>query len=420
MIIRGGQVVFKDGVEKKDILVENGKIVKIADCIPADGSEEICADGLHVFPGLIDMHVHLREPGFEKKEDIESGAKAAVKGGFTQICCMPNTNPVVDNKVVVTYIKARAKEVGLCKIHPIGAITKGLKGEEMAAIGGMKKAGAVAISDDGVTVKNARLMRLAMEYAKGFNVRCLCHCEDKDLVDGGCVHEGLSATIAGLRGIPRSAEDVIIAREISLAEELDCPVHICHVSTYSGVRMIRNAKAAGVQVTAETCPHYYAFTDEIIKGYDPNTKVNPPIREEKDKQAILEGLQDGTIDCIVTDHAPHHFDDKNVEYEQAAFGISGIETSFGFAVTKLYKTGILTLPQIAERMSYAPAQILGLDGGEIAEGKAADFTIADLDESWVVDPQAFVSKGKNSPFGGEKLFGAVKYTVVDGEVKYQA
>ncbi len=420
MIIRGGQVVFKDGVAKKDILVENGKIVKIADCIPADGGKEIRADGLHVFPGLIDMHVHLREPGFEKKEDIESGAKAAVKGGFTQICCMPNTNPVVDNKVVVTYIKARAKEVGLCKIHPIGAITKGLKGEEMAAIGGMKKAGAVAISDDGVTVKNARLMRLAMEYAKGFNVRCLCHCEDKDLVDGGCVHEGLSATIAGLRGIPRSAEDVIIAREISLAEELDCPVHICHVSTYSGVRMIRNAKAAGVQVTAETCPHYYAFTDEIIKGYDPNTKVNPPIREERDKQAILEGLQDGTIDCIVTDHAPHHFDDKNVEYEQAAFGISGIETSFGFAVTKLYKTGILTLPQIAERMSYAPARILGLDGGEIAEGKAADFTIADLDESWVVDPQAFVSKGKNSPFGGEKLFGAVKYTVVDGEVKYQA
>ena len=249
MIIRNGNVVLKNSVEKKDILIENGKIVKISDNIPANGDKEIDAAGKHVFPGLIDMHVHLREPGFEKKEDIESGAKAAVKGGFTQVCCMPNTNPVVDNKVVVTYIKAREKEVNLCKIHPIGAITKGLKGEEMAGIASMKKAGAVAISDDGVTVKNARLMRLAMEYAKGFDIKCLCHCEDIDLVDGGVVHEGLSATIAGLKGIPRAAEDVIIAREISLAETLDAEVHICHVSTYSGVRMIRDAKRAGVKVT---------------------------------------------------------------------------------------------------------------------------------------------------------------------------
>ena len=342
MIIRNGSVVLKNSVEKKDILIENGKIVKIADKLPS-GGVEIDATGKYIFPGLIDMHVHLREPGFERKEDIESGAKAAVKGGFTQVCCMPNTNPVVDNKVVVTYIKAREKEVNLCKIHPIGAITKGLQGAEMAAIAGMKKAGAVAISDDGVAVKNARLMRLAMEYAKGFDIKCLCHCEDKDLVDGGVVHEGLSATIAGLRGIPRAAEDVIIAREISLAESLDAAVHICHVSTYSGVRMIRDAKRAGVKVTAETCPHYYTFTDEIIRNYDTNTKVNPPIREEIDKQAILEGLKDGTLDCIVTDHAPHHADDKNVEYGQAAFGISGIETSFGFAITKLYKTGLLTL-----------------------------------------------------------------------------
>ena len=418
MIIRGGNVVLKNTVEKKDILVENGKIVKIADNIPANGGEEIQAEGLHVFPGLIDMHVHLREPGFEKKEDIESGAKAAVKGGFTQVCCMPNTNPVADNKVVVTYIKARAKEVNLCKIHPVGAITKGLKGEEMAAIAGMKKAGAVAISDDGVAVKNARLMRLAMEYAKGFDMLCLCHCEDKDLVDGGSVHEGLSATIAGIRGIPRSAEDVIIAREISLAETLDCPVHICHVSTYSGVRMIRDAKRAGIKVTAETCPHYYSFTDEIIKTYDTNTKVNPPIREEVDKQAILAGLKDGTIDCIVTDHAPHHVDDKNVEYDVAAFGISGIETSFGFAITNLYKAGVLTLNEIADKMSAAPARILGLDGGEIAEGKVADFTIANLDEKWVIDPEKFVSKGKNNPFGGTELYGTIAYTIVDGEVKY--
>ncbi len=419
MIIRNGNVVLKDSVKKADILVKAGKIVKIAENIPADGSEEIDAAGKHVFPGLIDMHVHLREPGFERKEDIESGARACVKGGFTQVCCMPNTNPVTDNKVVVSYIKNRAKEVGLCKIHPIGAITKGSKGEEMAAIASMKKAGAVAISDDGVAVKNARLMRLAMEYAKGFDMTCLCHCEDKDLVDGGVVHEGLSATIAGLKGIPRAAEDVIIAREISLAETLDTPVHICHVSTYSGVRMIRDAKRAGIKVTAETCPHYFAATDEIIRTYDTNTKVNPPIREEVDKQAILEGLRDGTLDCIVTDHAPHHADDKNVEYDQAAFGISGIETSFGFAITYLYKTGLLTLPEIAKKMSLAPATILKLEGGELKEGGVADITVADLNKAWTVDPDKFVSKGKNNPFKGYELFGAVEYTIVDGEIKYK-
>ncbi len=419
MIIRNGSLVLKEGVTVADILVKDGKIVKIAKAIPADGSEEIDAAGKHVFPGLIDMHVHLREPGFERKEDIESGSKAAVKGGFTQICCMPNTNPVTDNKVVVTYIKARAKEVNLCKVHPVGAITKGLKGEEMAAIAGMKKAGAVAVSDDGVAVKNARLMRLAMEYAKGFSVTCLCHCEDKDLVDGGSVHEGLSATIAGLKGIPRAAEDVIIAREISLAETLDCPVHICHVSTYSGVRMIRDAKRAGVKVTAETCPHYFAATDDIIRTYDTFTKVNPPIREEIDKQAILEGLKDGTLDCIVTDHAPHHADDKNVEYNLAAFGISGIETSFGFAITYLYESGLLSLSEIADKMSAAPARILGLEGGEIKEGGVADLTIADIGEEWTVDPEKFVSKGKNNPFKGYKLRGVVKYTIVDGEIKYK-
>ncbi len=420
MIIKNGTLVLRNSVAKMDVRVEDGKIVEIAENIPANGDKVIDAQGLHVFPGLIDMHVHLREPGFEKKENIESGAKAAVKGGFTQICCMPNTNPSTDNKVVVSYIKAREKEVNLCKIHPIGAITKGSKGEELAAIGGMKKAGAVAISDDGVAVKNTRLMYNAMQYAKGFGIKCLCHCEDKDLVDGGSVHEGLSATITGIKGIPRAAEDIIIAREIALAEDLDCPVHICHVSTYSGVRLIRDAKKAGVKVTAETCPHYFAVTDEIIRSYDTNTKVNPPIREEKDKLAILEGLKDGTLDCIVTDHAPHHPDDKNVEYPLAAFGISGIETSFGFAMEYLYKAGVLTLPEIADKMSYQPATILGLDGGEIAIGKAADFTIANVDEKWVVDPAKFVSKGKNTPFGGYELSGVVKYTVVDGEIKYQA
>ena len=420
MIIRNGNVVLKNSVEKKDLLIKDGKIVKIADMIPADGSQEIDANGKYVFPGLIDMHVHLRDPGYEYKEDIESGSKAAVKGGFTQICCMPNTNPITDNKVVVSYIKHRAKEVNLCKVHPVGAITKGSKGEQLAEIGEMKKAGAIAISDDGVAVKNSRLMRLAMEYASGFDIKCLCHCEDKDLVDGGVCNEGLSSTIAGLKGIPRAAEDICIARDLALAESLDVPVHICHVSTHSGVRLIRDAKRAGVKVTAETCPHYYAVTDEIITGFDTYTKVNPPIREEIDKQAILAGLQDGSLDCIVTDHAPHHQNDKNVEYNLAAFGISGIETSFGFAITYLYKAGVLTLPQLAEKMSAAPARILGLEGGEVAEGKVADLMIADLDDEWTVEPEKFVSKGKNNPFKGYKLFGTVKYTIVDGEIKYQA
>ena len=420
MIIRNGNVVLENSVEKKDILIENGKIVKIAENIPANGDKELDASGLHVFPGLIDMHVHLREPGFEYKEDIESGSKAAVKGGFTQVCCMPNTNPVTDNKVVVSYIKNRAKEVGLCKVHPIGAISKGLKGEQLAEIGDMKKAGAVAISDDGVSVSNSRLMYLAMEYASGFGVKCLCHCEDKALVDGGVVNEGLSSTIAGLKGIPRAAEDIMIARDIALAESLGVPVHICHVSTHSGVRLIRDAKRAGVKVTAETCPHYFAATDEIITSFDTYTKVNPPIREEIDKQAVLEGLKDGTLDCIVTDHAPHHDNDKNVEYNVAAFGISGIETSFGFAITYLYKAGVLDLPTLAKRMSGAPAEILGLDGGSIQENGVADLTIANLDETFTVDPKNFVSRGKNNPFKGYKLDGVVKYTIVDGEIKYQA
>lgn len=420
MILRNGNVVGRTDVRKTDILVKDGRIARIANDVPSDGSEEIDANGLYVFPGLIDMHVHLREPGYENKEDIESGARAAVKGGFTQVCCMPNTNPVADNKVVVSYIKRRGEEVGLCKVHPIGAITKDEKGEQLAAIGAMRQAGAVAISDDGVAVKSTRLMRLAMEYASGFGMKCLCHCEDKDLADGGVCNEGRNSTITGLKGIPRAAEDVCIARELALAESLGVPVHICHVSTYSGVRLIRDAKRAGVQVTAETCPHYFGATDDIILGFDTNTKVNPPVREERDRAAIVEGLRDGTIDCIVTDHAPHHENDKNVEYDLAAFGISGLETSFGFAVTYLYKTGALDLPQLAEKMSYAPAKILGLEGGSIEEGGVADFTIADLDARWTVDPQQFVSKGKNTPFGGKELYGKVCYTIVDGDVKYRA
>ena len=419
LLVKNGTVVTEKGEIKADLLVENGKIAKIASKIE-ENCKTIDASGKHVLAGLIDMHVHLREPGFEGKEDIESGSKAAVRGGVTQVCCMPNTNPVCDNAVVASYIKHRAQEVNLCKIHPIGAITKGQQGESLSDIGKMKSAGVVALSDDGKSVDNSLIMRLAMEYAADFGLKCLCHCEDKSLVDGGVVNEGYNSTLTGLKGSPRAAEDIMIARDIALSESLGIPVHICHVSTYSGVEIIRNAKARGVKVTAETCPHYFILTDDIITGYDTDTKVNPPVREEKDKNAIIAGLKDGTLDCIVTDHAPHSLKDKQVEYNLAAFGISGIETSFALSYTYLVKSGVISLCELMDRMSSSPAKILGLEGGAIEEGAPADLVIADLAEKYVIDPAKFLSKGKNTPFKGFEVYGAIKYTLVDGAIKYKA
>ena len=416
MIIKNADVVLQDGVKRLDIRVENGIVAELAEHIAGEGMD---CTGLTVFPGLIDMHVHLREPGFEKKEDIASGSAAAVKGGFTQICCMPNTRPVTDNKVVVSYILNRAREVNLCKVHPIGAITEGQEGKNLAAIGAMKAAGAVALSEDGKSVANTSLMANAMLYAADFGLKCLCHCEDASLVDGGVVNEGYYSTLTGLKGSIRAAEDILIAREICLAESLSLPVHICHVSTYSGVQLIREAKARGVKVTAETCPHYFTLTDAAIADFDTNTKVNPPLREERDRLAVIEGLRDGTLDCIVTDHAPHHFDDKNVEYVVAAFGISGLETSFALSYTLLVKGGVLTLSELARKMSAAPAAILSLQGGAVEEGGVADLTIADLNAQWTIDPATFVSKGKNTPFAGRQVFGKVRYTIVDGEIRYR-
>lgn len=417
LLIKNGTIVTPESERRADVLIEDGIISQIAESIKED-CKTVDASGKHVLPGLIDIHVHLREPGYEGKEDIESGSKAAVAGGFTQVCCMPNTNPVCDNAVVVSYIKYRESQVNLCKINPVGAITRGEDGTAMAEIGKMKQAGAVALSDDGKSVMNSDIMRLAMEYASGFGLKCLCHCEDKDLVGGGVVNEGYNSMLAGLKGSLRAAEDIMISRDICLAESLSVPVHICHVSTYSGVDIIRSAKKRGVQVTAETCPHYFILTDDIITSYDTNTKVNPPVREDKDRAAIIEGLKDGTLDCIVTDHAPHALKDKQVEYNLAAFGISGIETSFALSYTYLVKTGHLTLPQLVGKMSAKPAEILSLTGGCLKEGAPADITVVDLNAKYVIDGAKFVSKGKNTPFNGYEVYGKIVCTVVDGDIKF--
>ena len=419
-LICGGDVVLPQGIKRADLLLEGNKIVKIAENIRREADYKVIdAKGKTVLAGIIDIHVHLREPGFEGKEDIESGSKAAVAGGVTQVCCMPNTDPVCDNAVVVKYILSRASEVNLCKVKPIGAITKGEKGEALAEIGKMAQAGAVAVSDDGRPVMNSLIMRLGMEYASGFNLKCLCHCEDINLVDGGVVNEGKNSTLTGLKSSPRAAEDIMIARDVSLAESLGVPVHICHVSTYSGVDIIRSAKKRGVKVTAETCPHYFILTDDIITDFDTVTKVNPPVREEKDRLAIIEGLKDGTLDCIVTDHAPHSKKDKEVEYNLAAFGMSGIETSFALSYTYLVKSGIMSLGELSRLMSANPAKTLGLEGGEIAEGAVADLAIVDLNAKYTIDGNKFISKGKNTPFNGYEVYGKVCCTLVDGEVKYE-
>ena len=419
-ILKGGDVVLRDKVIRADVLIEDGRIAAVGGKLSSEGCEVTDCTGKTIIPGIIDMHVHLREPGFEGKEDIASGSLAAVAGGVTQVCCMPNTNPVCDNAVVVNYIINRAKEVNLCKVRPIGAITRGEEGESLADIGKMAKAGVVALSDDGRSVMNSNIMRLGMEYASDFGLKCLCHCEDKTLVDGGVVNEGYNSTLCGLKGQPRAVEDIMIARDVCLARSLDLPVHICHVSTYSGVDIIRAAKADGVKVTAETCPHYFILTDDIITDFNTNTKVSPPVREERDRQAIIEGLKDGTLDCIVTDHAPHSKKDKEVEYNLAAFGMSGIETSFALSYTYLVRSGALTLPELMCRMSLAPASVLGLEGGEIKVGAPADLAVVDLEEKYVIDGEKFFSKGKNTPFNGYEVYGRVCMTFVDGDIKFDS
>ena len=415
-LIKGGVVVTPAGMKGLDLMIEAGRISRVGENLTADGFRTIDATDMIVSPGLVDIHCHLREPGYEEKEDIASGAAAAAKGGFTSVCCMANTNPVNDNAVVTEFIKKKAAMAGPVRVYPIAAITKNLAGEELTEAGDLAEAGAVALSDDGRCVGNAMRMRLALSYAKRFGLKVISHPEDTDLTDGGLMNEGYWSTALGLPGITRAAEETMIARDCILAEIENTGIHIAHVSTRGGAEIIRQAKRRNAAVTCETAPHYIYATDEWVKDYDTNTKVSPPLRTEDDRLAIIEALADGTIDCIATDHAPHHIDDKNVEYALAANGISGFETAFSICWTVLVKGGILSPEELFRKMTSAPAEIFGLDAGKIEEGNIADIAIIAPDAEWTVDPSKFVSSGHNSPFGGRTLSGMVKCTMAGGEI----
>jgi dihydroorotase len=420
LLIKGGRVIdpTQKFDETLDILVENGVIKQVGKGFSAPaGAETVDASGCYVTPGLIDMHVHLRDPGLEYKEDIVTGTKAAVAGGFTSICCMPNTKPVIDNKAIASYIINKAKTEGFCNVFPVGTITQGMGGERMSEMGELKEAGCVAVSDDGKPVKNAELMRRALQYAQGIGIPVISHAEELDLVGEGTMNEGFTSTELGLKGIPRVAEDIATAREVMLAEYTGAPVHIAHVSTVGAVRLIRDAKARGVKVTCETAPHYFSLTDDAVRGYNTNAKMNPPLREAADVAAIKAGLKDGTIDCIATDHAPHHLDEKDVEFNEAMNGIVGLETSLALSL-RLVAEGVLTLPQMIEKMSVTPSNILGLGRGTLKTGAPADITVIDPEQQWTVTAEGLRSKSKNSPFLGQPMKGGARFTIVGGKVVF--
>lgn len=420
ILIKGGRVIdAKNNIDEvTDIFIDKGVISEVGTELDSEGLdiEVIDASGKIVAPGLVDMHCHLREPGFEYKEDIESGTKSAAMGGFTSIACMPNTKPVIDNAAIVEYIISKADKLGYANVYPIGAISKGLKGEELAEIGELKSAGAVGVSDDGKPVSDSGLMRRAMEYASMFDVAVMSHCEDIPLANDGHMNEGFMSTYLGLRGITRAAEEVMVARDIIIAESTKTAVHLCHVSTRGSVELVRQAKKRGVRVTCETCPHYFTLTEKAVDGFNTNAKMNPPLRTDDDVEAIKEGLKDGTIDAIATDHAPHHIDEKNCEFAAAMNGIVGFETALGLGITHLVKTGVLTINELLEKMTINPAMILGLNKGSLQVDRPADIVIFDPDKEWTVDVSQFQSKGKNSPYDGWKLHGKPEYTILGGKI----
>lgn len=421
--------------EVADVLVENGTVTKIEKGIKTKADREIDAKGCFVMPGFIDMHVHLRDPGFEKKETVETGCRAAAHGGFTTILAMPNTKPVVDNADVVNYVHNKAKTVGIVNVLQVGAVTKGQHGKEMADIEGMAAAGIPAISEDGKSVMNAELYREAMAKAAECNIAVLAHCEDINLVNGGVMNEDEHAKELGLKGITNSVEDVIVARDIMLCRDTGVKLHLCHCSTKDSVKMVQLAKTEGIRVTAEVCPHHFTLTSDDIHKIEPsmdpekkvaieadadtNFKMNPPLRSKEDVQALKEGLRDDVMDVIATDHAPHTFADKNTSMKKAPFGIVGLETAASLTYTELVAQGYLTPMQMAEKMSYNPARIIGLDKGDIAPGKVADIVIFDPKKTYTIDKNTFASKGKNTPFHGRKVTGKVRATIVNGHVVYE-
>ena len=419
ILIINGIVTYNGIVERTNVLIDEGIVLSTKAAADIEADKVIDAGGLYVLPGLVDAHCHLRDPGYEYKEDIVSGTKSAARGGFTSIACMPNTNPAVDNAAVVRYIIEKSQKEGYVNVYPIGAITKGLEGNELSEMGIMREAGIVAVSDDGKPVMNSDVMKKALIYAGQFGLPVISHCEDLNLTDNGSMNEGLTSTILGLRGIPSASEDVMVSREIILSEYTNVPIHIAHVSTKVSVELIRQAKNRGIKITAETCPHYFTLTEEACRDYNTNAKMNPPLRSQKDLEAVIEGLKDGTIDIIATDHAPHHFDEKNVEFEKAANGIVGFETALALSYTELVEKEHLSLQQMIEKLTVNPAKMLKIDKGTLEEGKTADIILVDFDNEYKVDVSKFVSKGKNSPFDGFKVKGRVMMTIVGGKFVYE-
>jgi dihydroorotase len=418
ILIKNGMVYIDGKFEKMDVLVEDNLIKKVKSSINDSAEKLIDAEGKYVFPGFVDLHCHLREPGHTYKEDIITGTHAAAKGGFTTVCAMPNTDPVIDNIASVEFVQRKAKDMGYCKVKVIGASSKKLEGKEISEIATMKEGGIVAVSDDGACVQNSKLQQNIMKYACNFNLPMIIHAEDYSLSGKGQVHGGRVATKLGLTGIPSVAEDIIINRDLMLAEITKCQLHIAHLSTEKSVKLVSEAKANGLKVTAEVTPHHLIFNEDALFGFDTNLKCKPPIRAENDRQALLAGLKDGTIDFIATDHAPHADYEKEKEFDYAAFGINGFETAFASLYTELVKSGHLSVEMLVDKMSCAPAKWLGLDCGEIKVGKLADVTIIDLDAEIKFTTENMLSKSKNTPYINKSLYGKVIYTICEGKVTY--
>ena len=421
LLIKGGRVVDPANQldATVDILVEGDRITKVGPKLTANGASVVNADGALVFPGFVDLHVHLRSPGREEKETVATGSRAAAKGGFTTVCAMANTEPPADNRPVIEFLMAEARRSAVVNVLPVGAVTKGLAGESLAEIGELKASGVVALSDDGHSIMNAQLMRHALEYAKMFELPIISHAEDTNLSAGGVMHEGFVSVTQGVQGIPSAAEAVMVARDILLAEDAGARLHIAHVSAKETVELLRAAKRRGAAVTAEATPHHLALTDEALQTYEPNFKMNPPLRAAADQAALRAAVQDGTIDNIATDHAPHTLAEKEAGLEGAPFGVIGLETAFGVLMTTLVKPGTLEIAQLVTALCWRPAQILGIPRGTLSPGAVADITLVDPDETWTVTPALFESKSGNSPFIGWTLQGRVKDVYVGGRLVVQ-